>query len=232
MNDKIFQSLKLPQCEVVDRETEIVNLCRGKKVLHLGCVDYPLTAKQVTKGNLLHIKIMAVAEKVLGVDTSQEGIKYLHEKYGINNIIFGDVEYFSELDIMPEFDVVVVGELIEHLANPGLFLSGLRKICTPKTLVVLTVPNAFSVKSFLRVMVGRELVHSDHVANYSFRTLSSLVQRFDFEIISVKSYLTISENNLKRLIQIFPHILIKRFTPYLADGLIVYLKRRNYHESV
>lgn len=225
MNNNVFKSIKLPSCKVVNKENVIINNCKGKKVLHLGCVDYPLIMEPVMKNNLLHTRIIEVAEKVLGIDISQKGIEFLNEKYGIDNIIHGDVEKLSELNIKPEFDVVVIGELLEHLANPGLLLHELEKICTQKTLIIITVPNAFSAKSFLRVMMKKELVHSDHVAYYSLRTIYSLTKKFDFEIISVNSYLSLSKKKIIRFIQILPHFLISHFVVYLADGLIIYLKK-------
>lgn len=221
---KTFKSIKLPTCQVVDREKEILKQCFHKKVLHLGSVDAPITEERVQKGQLLHLKIMKVAKKVVGIDNSQSGIKYLRKQLGIDNIIYGDVQNLSALCLSKDFDIIVAGELLEHLSNPGLFLENLRVISSPKTRVIITVPNAFSIKSFLRVFFGKELVHPDHMVYYSIRTISTLIRRFGFKIATVNSYLNISENKSKRFLQIILHSLIKKFHPWVADGLIFEIK--------
>ncbi|MCL0072156.1 class I SAM-dependent methyltransferase [Thermodesulfovibrionales bacterium] len=222
-----FKSIKLPSCQVVNKEEEILKQCTHKKVLHLGCVDYPLTIERIKKNQFLHLKIMKVAREVMGVDVSHSGIRYLKTHLEIDNIIYGDVQNLSTLNLPKDFDTIVVGELLEHLSNPGLFLEGLRDICFSNTIVLITVPNAFSIKSFLRILTKRELVHPDHIAYYSPRTVSSLVQRFGFEIISIKSYLAISASKIKRFLQIILHWTIKNFFPYTADGLIFIIKVKN-----
>ena len=224
---EIFYSLRLPICQVVEREREILKYCYQKKVLHFGCTDAPLTTERVQKGELLHSKVMEVSSEVVGVDVSQPSIEYLKKQLGINNIICGDVQNLSTLNLPKNFDTIVVGELLEHLSNPGLFLENLRNICSSNTIVVITVPNAFSIKSFLRVLTKKELVHPDHIAYYSPRTVSTLFQRFGFEIISIKSYLVISTSKIKRFLQIILHWTIKKFFPYTTDGLIFIVKLKN-----
>ena len=46
----------------------------------------------------------------------------------------------------------MVGEILEHLSNPGLALDALRSITSPGAIVVATVPNAYSLKGFLRAI--------------------------------------------------------------------------------
>lgn len=226
MSEELFRSLALPKCKVVDREKEIIEICQNKKILHLGCVDDPLTLQRINNGDLLHLKIMEVASAVTGIDISEEGISYLKQHLKIDNIIHGNVEMPDSLKFRQDFDVVVVGELLEHLANPGLFLENLSNSCTTRTTVVISVPNAFAIKSFLRVMTGRELVHPDHVAYYSSRTLEALLQRHGFSMKSVKSYFVMSRNPIKRGLQSLLHLGVKFFSPFLADGLIVTASKR------
>jgi len=223
----LFSSVTLPSCSTVDRESEILKICRGKRVLHLGCVDDPLTLERVRRGELLHLKIMDVARDVQGIDISRAGIEFLKQQLGIDNIICGDVEKLDSLEISKNFDVIIVGELLEHLANPGLFLRHLSRICTPETTIVISVPNAFALKSFLRVAMKRELVHPDHVAYYSLKTLETLLNRYGFAIMSIKFYLVPSHNPIKRSIQSIVHLFIRVFSPYLADGLIITARRKD-----
>jgi len=87
----------------------------------------------------------------------------------------------DDFDEFPKFDVdiIVCGEVFEHLANPGRVLKALREYQKP---VVVTVPNAFSDSGHFSVSRGIENVNKDHVAYYSYWTLRELVTRYGFTI--------------------------------------------------
>ncbi|MBO0181221.1 hypothetical protein J0682_30075, partial [Vibrio parahaemolyticus] len=77
------------------------------------------------------------------------------------------------------FDVIVAGEIIEHLNNPGLFLSGVRRFMHRDSKLVITTINAYcAMRFFVYALRGRrginEFVHPDHVAYYSYSTLRVL----------------------------------------------------------
>src|SRR2546425_668510 len=44
-----------------------------------------------------------------------------------------------------KFDSIVAGELIEHLANPGMFLKSARARLRPDSQLILTTPNPFGI---------------------------------------------------------------------------------------
>lgn len=114
---------KVPKVNIVKGRIEFVlEKCKDKKVLHLGCVDEGLTIERFKKDQLMHLKLMKVAKEVIGIDVSKEGIKFLQEE-GINNIIYGDVEHLDSIKKLQEekFDIILASEILEHLNNPGLF---------------------------------------------------------------------------------------------------------------
>ena len=39
----------------------------------------------------------------------------------------------KRFDLNETFDVIIAGEMIEHLSNPGLFLKGIQRFMTPTT---------------------------------------------------------------------------------------------------
>jgi hypothetical protein len=70
--------------------------------------------------------------------------------------------------------VVVIGEVIEHLDNPGAALRNLHGLLAPGGQLV-TVPNAFSLSGIARVLLGRETTHPEHATHHSFVTLQRLL---------------------------------------------------------
>ena len=53
----------------------ILELCTNKRVLHLGCVDYPLLDFRIRSRTWLHGKLMETAKEVIGIDSAKEEIE-------------------------------------------------------------------------------------------------------------------------------------------------------------
>ena len=51
----------------------------------------------------------------------------------------------------------------------------------PETELLLTTINAFSVKTFIRAMLGQEKVHTDHNYYFSFYTLKQLMEKHNLK---------------------------------------------------
>ncbi|MEO5917134.1 MAG: methyltransferase domain-containing protein [Luteolibacter sp.] len=176
----------------------ILGLCSSKRVLHLGCVgnndsgtDHKVTASPST----LHMKLSAVAD-VTGVDISADAVEEYRRSGICENILVGDVEKLDHLDLTPEFDIVVIGDLIEHLSNPGNMLDGVRRLCRPDTTVVLTTPHAFGLAPFLRHLTGRFVEGRQHVMTFNEQNLTNLVERHGFRVTRIGTcYQSESVNN-------------------------------------
>jgi len=181
----------LPKLMVVEREQFLISKCIGKRILHLGAVDFYM-------GGVcgLHRKLMDVADSLIGIDIDSNGIE-LAKTEGVENIYCADLEKLQELNINATVDTIVAGEVIEHLSNVGLFLEGIKKFFNPNTEMILTTPNAFSFHRFFFSLRRFEYVHPDHTCYYSYRTLRYLLQRHGFVIREELAY--VLQGNLVRL---------------------------------
>lgn len=61
------------------RDDYLLNLAKGRKVLHIGCTDWPYTEEKIENGTLFHDKLVKVAKKVVGIDISEEGVKVMRK---------------------------------------------------------------------------------------------------------------------------------------------------------
>jgi SAM-dependent methyltransferase len=171
---------------VVQRLDLISEVCTGKKVLHLGCTDYPYTEEVIADERLLHFRLAKIASELYGIDADQNGIDIL-KSHEATNIFRGDLERLEELELNETFDVILAGEMIEHLNNPGLFLDGVKRFMRADSRLVLTTINAYCGMRFLYYgLRGRwgkaEPVHPDHVAYYSYSTLSLMLKRHGLQV--------------------------------------------------
>lgn len=147
----------VPDFPVVDREKLILDFCRGRSVLDIGA------------SGPMHAAIRKVATQCVGIDrvTSE----------GVLGMDLDDVTL-----ALPKFwgiEAVVCGEVLEHLSNPGFFLQRLRDY---NCATLFSVPNAFSDCARIRMAASIENVNFDHVCWFSYKTLSTLLSRFDYHV--------------------------------------------------
>jgi SAM-dependent methyltransferase len=112
----------------------------GHRVLDLGCRDGALTRTYV-EGN-----------DVVGVDADREALAAA-ARLGIET-------HWADLDQpldFPDasFDVVVAGELLEHLRDPAPLVAEVRRVLRPGGTFVASVPNAYRLKRRLLFLFGR-----------------------------------------------------------------------------
>ena len=175
---------RIPRTEIVDRDEWLVNYVRGKNVLHVGCTDHPITASRIAEGRMLHGKLESSAKSVVGLDYDREGIESLRALMPDHEFVCHNAEQLADCEELRgrQFDVVLAADVVEHLSNVGLFLGGVSKLLTPDGALVITTPNAFSIKRMAAmVLLRREQVHPDHTAYFSQVTLQRALDRQDFD---------------------------------------------------
>jgi Methyltransferase domain len=175
----------------VDRIKYIVSACADRRVLDLGAMDETAWASKRRSGTWLHEEIARVARQVEGVDNSNI-IPIGGLAIAKNALIRqGDIEdlprLITELDEVP--DIIVAGELIEHLENPLNFLRRFAEI--PRlsgSQLILSTPNATALHNFLIGLARRESTHQDHLCILSYKTLTTLCRRAGFSNCRIIPY--------------------------------------------
>ena len=157
-----------------DRIELIQALVKGKSVLDVGCVEH--STESESRSVWLHRAICNVAKEVVGLDYEEEAVQKLRDKG--YHVVSGDATNF---DLKRTFDVVVAGEILEHLLDVRGFLASAKRHLAPGGTLVLTVPNANSVNYFMQnLLYGYEVDGYDHVAFYTPLTLYNLLRKCGF----------------------------------------------------
>lgn len=205
--------------KIVDRNDFIVEKCRDRAVLDLGCVCHDLSEKQIKSGSWLHGNIKKVAKKLKGYDIEIDEIIKLR-KIGYD-IDYCNIELIDMVEVK-KYDVIVLGSIIEHLFNPGIMLDAIKELCKEDTQIVLSTVNVWAVKYFIRAMFGKKECREDHVCWYSKYTLGNLLGLKGFEVIEWNYY----NNYLKGINGIRPAIrkLQKWLMPFTSHGLVIVFK--------
>lgn len=227
--NKIFKPLVLPVSgvdRIISRTQYILERAKGKEVLHVGCSDWPITAERVEKNELLHTEITKASSDCTGIDIEKKGIEIL-KKNGINNVLLMNAES-PDKELFEKFSVVVAGEVLEHVDNAGMFLAGLRKTLTSNGTLIITVPNAFFILRYLKLFIGKETVHKDHVYYFSAKTLTCLLRRYGFEVVEIgytMDALGDKQKSLFKKILSFPLSLMYKKYPMIGNSLVVCCKK-------
>ena len=214
---------------IPNRDTHIVNLCKGKKVLHIGASDWPFTKERWERGNLLYVRIGEVAEKQLGIDITEEGSEFLNAKHIPNSrILVRNMNKLQDLDFSP--DIIIFGDTLEHLMNLETALSSLKKVMQKNTALLISVPNAFSFVNFLYALFRKEHQHPDHSVAFTYKTLTQLlnknnfvVQDFGFTFLEISLDTDILNWKGKAMYALVRFM--ARISPVFAETLMVVVKK-------
>lgn len=187
----------------VDRIAFIAERCRDKVVLDIGCLDETALVKRDTD-HWLHSQIAKSAKRVIGVDNSPRVPSSGLVTAPNATIIRGDGMNLGD-DVLAgdRIDTIVAGEFIEHIENPLAFLRDFKSRM-PGRLLILSTPNGVAFANTLLGVVGRESQHQDHLANFTFKILNTLLRRAeitDWEIFPYRFYATemiLGSKGLKR----------------------------------
>lgn len=155
----------------------------GKRVLDLGCVEHEASVSD--KGDWwLHGLIREHAEHVRGVDYDiEEVVKLCGRGY---DVVVADVE---DMDLGDKFDVVIAGEIFEHLTNHRSFLKSVERHLLPEGVLVMSVPNANSLNYVLQNMVfGHEVDAWDHSVFFTPVTMSVMLMKCGFVPVQIILY--------------------------------------------
>lgn len=182
---------RITRLKMIKRDKWLVNECRGKRVLHIGCTDHPITAHKIAQNKLLHTQLVRVAAEVIGLDIDKEGIDTLSSLMPEQQFILHSAEESDQCTSLSEqrFDIIVATDVIEHISNIGLFLGAVCNKSQPGGKLLITTPQAFAIKRMLIMMLtGYEYVHPDHIAYFSVSTLSRMLSRYQMEIDQVHMF--------------------------------------------
>jgi 2-polyprenyl-3-methyl-5-hydroxy-6-metoxy-1,4-benzoquinol methylase len=175
----------------VERDSRIVKMVSGKTVLHLGCVgftDGTPEEKIAMARRSLHASLTEAACACTGVDLDGGAIRELQSLGIFTNVIEGDVERLPELGReLGRYDVVVAGDIIEHVSNPGLMLDGIKPRMNEDGILLVSTPNAFGIASWIKYAQGRFREGEQHVLCFNPITLRQLLERHGYEVTEALS---------------------------------------------
>lgn len=218
---------------IYDRVAYLIDAARGKRVIHLGFVDARNMEEKLESSTWLHAQLASVAAELVGIDTDARGVEVARSLgYEVYVADAESAESIEATAVAPA-EIVIAGEIIEHLDNPGGFLDAMCKLIAPGGSLVITTPNSTALTNVLFGLARREVQNADHVGWHSWRTLEALLSRHRYDVTELAYYrhprfVPSPEEPIATRIRcnafnVYQALLCPLLTiaPSLADGLIV-----------
>jgi hypothetical protein len=188
-------------------------------------------------GTWLHAHLATTAKSLIGLDTDEAGVNAARDSgFTAHTVDCRDSAAVKALPIEPA-DLVIAGEVIEHLDAPGPFLDAVGSLVSIDGALALTTPNASGLFNALGALAGLEVNHPDHVVLFSCQTLTALLERHGWSVSMVRTYISIIKPSTERSVRArllqtagatlrrFEMIAARLGRPFAADGLIVVARR-------
>jgi 2-polyprenyl-3-methyl-5-hydroxy-6-metoxy-1,4-benzoquinol methylase len=148
---------------------------RGNRVLDVGCSSGYLARPLAARGNT-----------IVGIELDPDAARAAEEF--CEQVLVGDVETM-ELPLEPgSFDVVLGGDVIEHLRNPAAALERLRPLLRPGGRVVVSTPNVANWAIRLSLLGGRfrytdrGILDRSHTHLFTRATLAETLERAGYHV--------------------------------------------------
>jgi 2-polyprenyl-3-methyl-5-hydroxy-6-metoxy-1,4-benzoquinol methylase len=144
------------------------------RILDLGC-----------SSGLLAQKIRDAGHFVVGVDH----VELARVRQRTDAFFVADLERGIPKEVGAGYDVVIAGDVVEHLTHPGEALRGMLRVLRPGGQLLLSVPNFAHWYPRLRVALGtfgydrRGILDETHLRFFTRATLRRLVRATGYDIL-------------------------------------------------
>jgi len=129
-----------------------------------------------------------VFKSYLKEDDSYVGLEFSHEAIQLakaNNVeLYPEMIEEHSVKYPDSYDVVCSFQVLEHVANPRIFIEGCITALKPGGILIIAVP---SEDDLMKVMVNNLFnMPPHHQTRYSDKTLENIAKLFDLKLLSIK----------------------------------------------
>ncbi len=190
---------------------------KNKKILDIGCHD----------GSFLTF-LKDKTAKLYGLEASDTAAKISRQRK-----IDTKTYFFDDVTPMPfpdkSFDLIVTGEIIEHIYNTDFFVQEIHRLLKPKGRLLISTPNIASLGRRIYLLLGISPLLEDnlsregtagHVRYFTFNRLNKLITDNKFQLKSFTSDVV----NLSRTGSVGSTLLAKLFPQFGQSIICIYQK--------
>lgn len=225
--------MKVPKNKIKYRDDKVIQLCKGKKVLHIWACDSPYTKEKFNNnilGNFLYKEIDKVCKEQVWIDLDQEAVDFLNlhsSTFNNSKVIYCDMNKLDTIDYTP--DIIIFWDVIEHLMNLEIALSNIKKVMDNNTLLVISTPNAYSFDAIIWNLLWKEFFHSDHKMTFTYWLLKNLLKYNNLKVTGFYFTKLSHESNKiqSKILSFISTKIIYYIFPRFYETLLITAKKEN-----
>jgi 2-polyprenyl-3-methyl-5-hydroxy-6-metoxy-1,4-benzoquinol methylase len=201
---------------IEDRTTYLCDLVRGRRALDVGVVDHDLRTDRSDRW--LHGALAEAAAEIVGLDVVDDEVEELRRRgYDVRRLDITDGE-------LPDgrFDVVVAGEVIEHLARPGELFGAAARLLEPDGRLVLSSPNPYAAWRVVQHLRGDLQENADHVVYVDAWGIAEFAERAGMRLESFRGIRTRTPGAKAAALRLAVRSRLVRAVPELLCESILY----------
>ncbi len=169
---------------------------------------------------LLTIKELNLAAEVVGVELMKlDNSEQQNPK--IDRVIFGNLEEI-ELDLENDyFDVILCGDILEHLINPWKVLEKLRKHLKLNGLLIVSIPNFREIRNVYSIFFKANFKYTErgtldktHLRFFCKKNMLELLESTNYTVIFINSNFNLRKEQWKR--RFFNKFTLNLFSDFLT----------------
>lgn len=152
----------------------------------------------------------------------------------VDKVILADLDKFSadDLRFLSRVDVVILGDVLEHLKEPGSFMAELASVIDGDTLVLVSIPNIQFYETFFLLLSGRfprrerGIFDKTHLRWFTRKEfLNTICDSYDVIKFQRQYRLVEKPSRINKLLPLFyPFVFL--FAPYFTFQMHFALKKR------
>lgn len=159
---------------ILDRVAFLADRCRGRNVLDIGCVAHD--EARLAGDDWLHGHIARAADRCVGVDILADGVAAVVAA-GFDAVTHDLTGGLGPLAERGPFDVIVAGELIEHVPDLDMVFRVADEGLAADGQLILTTPNPYSPQRVRAGQLGIVWENVDHVSYLFPSGIAELAER-------------------------------------------------------
>lgn len=150
----------------------------NKTCLDIGAIEHDLSYTE--RSTWKHKLLVERAKKVVGVDILEDFARKLNERgYDIRTCDATSDEYLGEV-----FDVVVLGDILEHVANPIDLIRFAIRHLHPDGETIVTTPNPYYIDNIKTFIKNNAITNFEHIAWFTPSMALEIARRAGCELMS------------------------------------------------